>query len=300
MASSLPYIVSSRINKDLISRLNEDQDPMLVEGIHCTGILPYLAKDRSLVLRLHNNEAAYYRQLAHSEINPVRNLYYTTEANRLDRYQQKLSHQLKVAAISAAEQEYFTNRMGWNGVQWVPAFTPWQQAQFRSYAEPYCLYHGDLSVAANATTAKWLANNVFEDGAAHLVVAGRNPPKGLVSEMEADHNCTIIANPTEAYLEQLIGKAQVNLVPALHPSGVKLKLLHALFRGRHVVANAAAVSGSGLQEAVHLAEDVAAFKQQIGALMQQPFGPREIKERAQWLAQYDTAVNAQKLATMLF
>lgn len=298
--SSLPYIVASRINKELIERLNGDTHPVLLEGVHCTGILPYLAKDRKVVLRLHNNEAAYYRQLAQRETKPFRNLYFSSEATRLERYQQKLSHEVKTAAISLAEQEYFTNRLGWSQVAWIPAFTPWQQAQFRSYAEPYCLYHGDLSVNDNALTAQWLAENVFDDGAAHLIVAGKNPPQKLVALLEKDPNCTIIANPSDEYLEQLIGKAQVNLVPALGNSGVKLKLIHALLRGRHVVANAAAVAGSGLEKAVHLAEDLPQLKQSVNTLMQAPFSQKEIGERAKFLAPYEQQQNARSLIAFLF
>lgn len=299
LGSSLPYIVASRINKELVERLNKDTYPVLLEGIHCTGIIPYLAKDRKVVLRLHNNEAAYYRQLAQRETRPLRNLYYSSEATRLERYQQKFSHEVITAAISLAEQEYFTNRLGWSQVTCIPAFTPWQPAHFRSYAEPYCLYHGDLSVNDNALTAQWLAENIFEDGAAHLIVAGKNPPQKLVVLLEKDPNCTIIANPSDEYLEQLIGKAQVNIVPALGSSGVKLKLLHALLRGRHVVANAAAVVGSGLEKAVHLAEDLPQLKQSINTLMQAPFGPKEIQERAKWLEPYDTLNNARSLLRLL-
>src|SRR5688572_18668360 len=32
----LPYIVSSRIHKELIRRLSADDHPILLEGIHCT------------------------------------------------------------------------------------------------------------------------------------------------------------------------------------------------------------------------------------------------------------------------
>lgn len=300
LAYSLPYIVASRVNRELIERLNGDKYPVLLEGIHCTGILPYLAKDRKVVLRLHNNEAAYYRQLAQRETRPLRNLFYSSEATRLERYQQKLAHEVKTAAISLAEQAYFTNRLGWAHVTWIPAFTPWLQAHFRSYAEPYCLYHGDLSVNDNALTAQWLAEHIFDDGAAHLIVAGKNPPQKLVALLTKAPNCTIIPNPSDEYLEQLIGKAQVNLVPALGGSGVKLKLVHALLRGRHVVANAVAIEGSGLEGAVQLAEDLPALKQCIARLMQAPFGQKEMAARAQLLAPYDPQRNAHSLLALLF
>ena len=45
-----PYIVTSRINQKLIERLNKDQYPVILEGIHCSGIIPYLKKYRKIFL----------------------------------------------------------------------------------------------------------------------------------------------------------------------------------------------------------------------------------------------------------
>ena len=38
LSSKLPYIVASRINKDLTQRLLKDNYPVLMEGVHCTAI----------------------------------------------------------------------------------------------------------------------------------------------------------------------------------------------------------------------------------------------------------------------
>jgi hypothetical protein len=63
----LPYIVSSRISIELANNLNKDNHPILLEGVHCTGILPLLNKEnRKIIVRLHNNESAYYKHLAGS------------------------------------------------------------------------------------------------------------------------------------------------------------------------------------------------------------------------------------------
>lgn len=300
LASPLPFIVASRINKTLVARLNADDDPVLLEGMHCTGLLPYLRPGKRVVLRLHNNEAVYYRTLAQYEQRPLRNLYYLTEANRLDRYQLQLPHQLPAAALAHTDLLHFSGKYGWENVSLVPAFVPWQQARFKSYAEPYCLYHGNLSVSENLAAVRWLMRYVFTDGSAHLMVAGSNPPESLRHEVARHPHTTLEANPTPAYLEQLIGKAQVNILPSLNATGVKIKLLHALFRGRHVLANSAAVTGSGLEAGVHMAEDPATIRQMIGELMNRPFGPREMQERTYLLKPYDNTDNALKLKEMLF
>ncbi len=63
-----PYIVASRTNDQLISRLQEDNYPILLEGIHTTGILSKLNRqDRKIVVRMHNEESLYYKELARAE-----------------------------------------------------------------------------------------------------------------------------------------------------------------------------------------------------------------------------------------
>ena len=64
----LPYIVNSRKSDALIANLKKDNYPVLLEGVHCsyylhTGEL----NNRKLMLRLHNTEFEYYKQLAKNE-----------------------------------------------------------------------------------------------------------------------------------------------------------------------------------------------------------------------------------------
>src|SRR5947209_5208098 len=58
-----PHIVGSRINPLLIERLNKDDYPVILEGFHCAGILPFLQHPERAVIRVINNEAAYYEHL---------------------------------------------------------------------------------------------------------------------------------------------------------------------------------------------------------------------------------------------
>ena len=62
---SIPYIVASRNNTLLWDRLQQDHFPVLLEGIHCTyGLHAGLLINRRVVLRLHNVENEYYKQLS--------------------------------------------------------------------------------------------------------------------------------------------------------------------------------------------------------------------------------------------
>ena len=75
-----PYIISSRINKELIQRLNEDNFPVLLQGMHCTGIIPFLNKDRKIVVRMHNEEYIYYKELEKQSGNIFKKIYLKWES----------------------------------------------------------------------------------------------------------------------------------------------------------------------------------------------------------------------------
>ena len=87
---SKPYIITSRINHNLISRLNQDQHPILLEGLHCTGILPELKNPQRVVVRMHNEEASYYQKLAENEKSFLKRIYYNMESSLLSGYYSKI------------------------------------------------------------------------------------------------------------------------------------------------------------------------------------------------------------------
>ncbi|MBK7885630.1 MAG: hypothetical protein IPJ81_18955 [Chitinophagaceae bacterium] len=65
---TIPFIVNSRRDKNLLKNLSKDSYPVLLEGIHCTYLLHTgKLKNRQIVIRLHNVECEYYKHLAKYE-----------------------------------------------------------------------------------------------------------------------------------------------------------------------------------------------------------------------------------------
>ena len=122
-----PYIVHSRTNNELIKRLQENDHPVIIEGIHCSGIIPHLDKNRKIILRLHNDEAAYYQHLAKWERSVFRRLYLQREAKLLDQYQKQLSTDITVACVSDSDRSNFRSKYGFNDIHYIPCFIPWQE-----------------------------------------------------------------------------------------------------------------------------------------------------------------------------
>lgn len=298
--SRLPYIVHSRTNRQLIDRLNKDDHPVLLEGIHCTGIIPHLNnRDRTLVVRVHNDEALYYAGLARSEKHLLKKLYYRVESRLLQRYQSTLPPNVIYACLSTADRQRLQAQYRFPNVAFLPCFTAWDGVRILPGTGSYCLYHGNLGVPENSEAAQWLVEKVFAALPVPLVIAGKNPPGRLQQACRPFGHIRLAAGPDAAEMERLVQEAHINLVPSHNGTGVKLKLLHALLRGRHCITNTAGWEGSGIAGGLHRADTAEAVATAVQQLMGMPFTEVQIRERGSVLDLYDNRRNAEKLSGLL-
>jgi glycosyltransferase involved in cell wall biosynthesis len=297
LLSNQPFIVHSRINDALIKRLQEDNHPVIIEGIHCSGVIQHLEKNRKVILRLHNDEAAYYQHLAKWEPNVLRRLYLQREAKLLEQYQKQLPTHITVACVSNLDQQNFSRRYGFSNIHFIPCFIPWQEIRSEEGKGDYCLYHGNLEVSENIEAAKWLIENIFKDLTIPLIIAGKGAA-AMVMQYEGP-NVRFVDSPDDATLKELIANAHVHVLPSFNMTGVKLKLLHALFEGRFCFTNNAGVLGSGLNNYVRSLDADATWVTAIDGAMNTPYSEELKKERQQIRSVYNNEVNAQKLSELL-
>ena len=301
-STKLPYIVASRINAELVEKLNEDAYPILIEGVHCTGILSGInASIRKIVVRLHNDESAYYKQLARATRNVFRKFYYIYEGRLLEKYQAKLPSNCIYACISNTDLKTFREKFRINQAFLLPAFTPYQEIKGQEGIGNFCLYHGNLSVPENEKAAAWLMTKVFPQLSLPLVIAGKNPSPYLSSlAKNCKHTC-LVANPSASEINDLVQKAHINVLPAFNSTGIKLKLLHALFEGRHCVTNDAMVDGTGLESACHIGTTAIAMASIITQLHHQPYSEEETRLRKRLLGDtYNNEKNTSLLTPYLW
>ena len=297
--SSLPYIVRSRINKDLVYRINQDDYPVILEGIHCTGILPYIGDSRKVVVRLHNEESAYYKNLSASEHNIFKRAYYELESSLLKKYYENLDTDTRFAAISMSDITVMREQYQFEDIHFIPSFIPWQTIQSLEGRGDYCLYHGNLSVVENESAVNWLIDHVFNVIDKKFIVAGREISHKLQSRILSYSNMSFVNNPPDEKLKELIQQAHVHVLPSMNTTGVKLKLLHAMFEGRYVIANSNAVSGSGIESGTYISDEPSDFISTIENLFETNFTEADKKNRQQVLTAYDNISNAEKLNALL-
>ncbi len=298
---SLPLIVKSRINDELISNLQKDNYPVLLEGIHCTYYLKTgQLNNRKVIVRLHNVEFEYYRQLAKHEKNLFKKLYYLHESRLLKKYEKSIAAKAAILAVSKQDADLYQKLFKAPNIHYLPVFLPYILAVGKEGKGCFCLYHGNLAVNENEEAAIWLLKHVFNKLTIPFVIAGKNPSAKLEQlAHEHQHTC-LVANPSEKEMQDMIGKAHVHVLPSFNNTGVKLKLLNALFNGRHCLVNLAAVEGSELDNYCTIATDEISFQKNIEALYQQPFTEQQMQERQQLLQTiYNNESNAKEIMKFL-
>lgn len=303
LSAQLPYIVSSRRNSSLLSNLLKDDYPILMEGIHCT----YLLNDarftgRKTFIRLHNVEYLYYKSLFKTTSNPVKKMYYYAESKLLKRYETRVaSAGTPVFTVSPGDRHIYQHLPGAGIVEYLPLFLSgdWKAKSVTGMGT-YCLYHGDLSIAMNEKAALWLVK-LFNNIDVPLVIAGKQPPGRLARMISANDNIRLVANPTREAMQRLIAGAHINILPSFSNTGIKIKLLNALFNSRHCLVNTPTVFGTGLEELCHVIDTAEGMKQRIEALYHQPFTTQENKHRQQVLAQiFNNTETAKRLAGFIW
>jgi len=243
----------------------------------------------------------YYRQLADCSHSWLKKLYYLHESAVLKKYERRIASHWPVLAVTQSDAEMAAATYQSKNISVIPVFLPFQHIESPQGIGCYCLYHGNLSVEENERAAFWLLEKVFSSLPIPFLIAGKQPGAKLSRAVERFKNCCLVPDPSDQELNDLIKKAQIHVIPSFNRTGIKLKLLNALFNGRHCVVNIEAVRGTGLQEVCHLAEGSEEFRQAIETLYERPFTFLDLQSRREKLLhQYDNHQTATRLIAQIW
>ncbi len=296
-----PYIVKSRSAKELINNLLKDNDPILFEGLHTSDLLSHPnLKDRFKIYRESNIEHHYYYSLAKSSRSLFKKAFYLIESLKLLAFQAKLKHADLMLTVSRVDQQYLSLRFPTLDVKYLPSFHENDEVQGEVGQGDYALFHGNLSVEENERSAIYLIKEIFSELDYPLVIAGGNPSKHLHQLADKHKHIKIIANPNDDQMQSLLKEAQVNIMITFQATGLKLKLLNALYQGRYCICNSNMLSGTSLSAICAIADTKEELIEKINILKERKFGPKCQKHRGTFLKQhYNNANQAQKLIKLL-
>lgn len=297
--SKIPYIVTSRISEDLIQDLLKDDYPIIIEGLHSCGVLldPRM-KGRKIFVRSHNVEHDYYQYLAETEKNLRKKHFLKMESRKLRKFESILAEATGVLAISNKDYEYFKERF--DNVYLIPAYAGFDKVDVLEGQGDFVLYHGKLDVSENYNAAEFLIKEVFRGSDIKLKIAGMNPPRYLVKLIENERNIELIENPEDDVLQDLIRNAQINILVTAQSTGLKLKLLNALFNGRYCVVNDKMVEGLDINDLCIVANTADEMKTVVSDLMTKPFVEEQVEIRKSRMdAFYNPSRATDKLVELL-
>jgi hypothetical protein len=297
-----PYIVESRQSEELFKNLLADTLPILFEGFHSCYYLNHKElQGRPLIYRESNIEHDYYFNLFKSEKSIVKKVFFLIESLKLRLYQKQLKYSTKMLVVSQTDRDYLAQQFPEKEVIYLPSFHGNSQVESVTGKGNYVLYHGNLSVGENALAAEYLANEVFNDIAIPLKIAGLNPSETLKTLISQYKNIELIANPPQPEMEALIRNAQINVLVTFQATGLKLKLLNTLYNGRWMLVNPEMLAGTGLESLCEIADNAYEMKQKIKSLFSTEFDQNQLHARKELLQlRFSDEENAKKLIREVF
>ena len=296
-----PYIVSSRKSEDLISNLLKNEYPILFEGLHtCYFLSDKRLSSRLKIYRESNIEHLYYYNLFKSERNLFKRLYFLSAGLKLRIFQRILKYADLMLVVSKSDTDYLQHKFPLNKVVYLPSFHSNDIFTVKSGKGNYVLYHGNLSVPENDQAAFYLIEKVFKDIEIPFIVAGLNPSESLTNLIAKYKNITLIPNPDEETMNKLVNEAQINILVTFQATGLKLKLLNTLYRGRYCVVNSKMLAGTNLESLCSIADTPNQLKDKVKKLYDTEFNYSDVELRKKVLSEnYSNQANLNKLLSFL-
>lgn len=298
--SRKPYIVNSRKSHNLIENLKKDEYPILFEGLHTTYPLINTAfNHRKIIIRTHNIEHDYYLGLAKSEKSFYKKIFFNIESKKLKLYEEILHKTTHILTISPLEHHYFTKKFE-NKSIYIPVFHKEKSVARLSKKGKFALYHGDLRVPDNIKAVFYLMD-VFKDINYPLIIASSFLNKQIEDLIKNAPNVEFeqLDYKNKDQLDGLFKNAHINVLPTFQATGIKLKLIHALFSSRFCVVTPKMVSKTGLENLCGIGKTKSEFKDKIIKYVKMDYSKIEIEKKINHLETFNTLENAQKIIDLI-
>lgn len=300
--SLLPYNVKSRQSEELAQNLLTNNFPIIFEVLHTCYLMSDVRFEKRLKIYRHSNiEHDYYYHLAQSEKKAFKKVYLNEEARKLKNFEKVVEHANLILAVNEDDTSYFKKNYPKVPCEFLPSFHPNDTVSSRSGKGDYILYNGNLSVSENYAAVLWLLENVFNKINSPIIIAGLNPPAFLYDKIKKLKHVQLIANPSEAQMNKLIEEAHIHVLYTEQATGLKLKLVNVLFKGRFVVCNDKMLQGTGIKSNSTLAigNNPSEMIKAIESLMKMDYNTTFMEERKKQVSRFSNQQNAEKLLSLI-
>lgn len=298
VTSKLPFIVSSRLNGELLQRLQQDDFPILFEGIHTCGYLNHKSlADRTKIVRVHNIEHNYYEGLVNWETKPLKKRYLKLEASRLQKFEPELKHANAILSIAKMDVPHFNK---YAKTYHVPPFYDDTVAKEIKETKKQVLFHGNLAVKENENAVFFILDNIAKEISYPVLIAGKDPSERLIKRINEQANVSLISNPEMEDMKQIIELSHISILLTFQQTGVKLKLLHSLQLGNHIIINNEMNDADLFTALCNIENSPEAIITRIKELMDIPFSSElRAKRKKAFSAHFNMSENALRIFTAI-
>ena len=294
--SLLPFRIKSRVNEALNNNLKNLNFPILFEGLHT--VYP-LAKFnlRDAYVRTHNIEHLYFFGLAKSEKNILKKIFFQFEGWKLKIFEKQIKKAKGIFTISPFEQKHFSQLH--ENSHYIPAFHEYLEIKNNTKNGDFILYHGDLRVSDNVKAALFLID-VYKNTPYKFVIASSVKEKKVLNQIDQCDTIFLENIRDKKDLDLLFEKAHINTLVTFQKTGIKLKLLNALYKGKHIIANTELIEDTGLENLCNIANTKEEILQKTAQLFKEKFSDLEVEKRAKKLNEFKPETAAKKIVRIIF
>lgn len=291
--SKLPYnaerFISFEFNEALIEDISQNNyDVVQLEGLYLAPYIESIRKNTKakIVLRSHNIEFLIWDRMALEEKNPIKKWYKTLLYKRVKRMEiGSLNNIDGLVPITKIDETLFLQH--YNGPCKVSS-TGILDDKFNLNTESnetLSLFHiGALDWVPNQSGLLWFCQNVYlklkqKIPELQFIVAGRNAPAELESKLES-LNVNYVGEVSDATV--FIDEHDIMIVPLFSGSGMRIKIIEAMARGKCIVTTPVGAEGIPVINGKHIiqAKDDEEMVVQILNLLEHPEKVTEIGKNA--------------------
>ena len=306
------YHVKRYISRTFADKLeqvlaHETFDVVHVESIFLTPYLPLIRRhtQADVVLRAHNVEHHIWHQLARCTRRPLLRSYYKHLALTLRAYElEHINDYDGIVCISRDDADFFLRHGCRRPIATVPFGVEPPTLPATDAADPCALFHiGSMDWLPNREGIGWLLKTVWPAihraaPAARLYLAGRKMPARWMNRQDDDG--VTIEGEVESAADFIAGK-QINIVPLLSGSGIRVKIVEAMSLGKTVITTAVGAQGIDYTdgENILIANTPDEFARHVSRCLDNPLRCRQIGEAAARLVRerYNTGTLTEQLIT---
>ena len=264
----------------------EAYDVVHVESVFLTPYLPIIRKhsQAKVLLRAHNVEHTIWQRVAQGERNPFKRWYLKHLSLTLAAYERDhLNDYDGVVSITENDAQKLRT-MGCRRPMVAIPFGITPDTEMQVEEEPDTLFHiGSMDWMPNQEGVRWLLEQVWPKihermPQLTLYLAGRKVPDDLM-RLDMEGVRVVGEVPDAMYF---IASKQINVVPLLSGSGIRVKIIEAMSVGKVVVTTTIGAEGIGCTDGkdVLIADTPEQFVEQLQRCVGNPDFRRQIGSNA--------------------